>query len=47
MCNAIRSSNARILTSFKSSPNIVIAGGTGGIGILHESILLSFRIYNT
>lgn len=32
MCNAIRSSNARLLTSFKSPPNVVIAGGTGGIG---------------
>jgi len=32
MSNAIRSSNARILNSFKSPPNVVVAGGTGGIG---------------
>lgn len=33
MCTtAVRASNARILTSFKSPPNVIVAGGTGGIG---------------
>jgi len=32
MCNAIRSSNARILNTFTSPPNVIVAGGTGGIG---------------
>jgi len=32
MSNAVRSSNALILSSLKSSPNVVVAGGTGGIG---------------
>lgn len=43
MCNAIRSSNARLLTSFASPPNVVIVGGTGGVG-MHSTVKLRLSL---